>query len=110
MDLNPAAGSALASFECGGASEATGKGAGAGTARELIGSVIGKVTTIDAMAAGDVVTYEKSAGHQVPERFEGGLPDVLTTLVGLAKAPEPTTFTATEEVKYEEALEVNRVV
>jgi hypothetical protein len=110
MDLTPASGAALASFECGGASEATGKGTGTGTARELVGSVIGKVTHIDIMGASNVITYEKSAGHQVPERFEGGLPDVLTTLVGLAKAPEPTTFTGTEEVKYEERLEINRVV
>jgi hypothetical protein len=110
MNLQPASGSALANYECGGASEATGKGTGVGTARELIGSMIGKVATVNAMATGNATTYEETAGHQAPEHFEGGLSDVLTTLVGLDKAPEPTTFAGVEEVSSEEAIEINTVI
>jgi hypothetical protein len=109
LDLRGPGSGALADFECGGASGVTGKGTGAGTARELDGSVIGKLKTINLMSASNVVTYQAIGGHQVPERFEGALPDILTTLVGLEKTPEPTTFSATGEITSEEAIEVNTV-
>jgi hypothetical protein len=104
------AGGVLANFECGGASTGTGKGTGAGTPRELEGSVIGTLKTLNAMSAGNALTYQVSAGHQVPEHFEGALPDTLTTLVGLEKTPEPTTLSASGELADEEAIEVNSVV
>jgi FG-GAP repeat/IPT/TIG domain len=107
VDLNPATGVALASFECGGASAATAHGSGTGVAYELTGSVIGKVAVIDAMTSRNKVTYSASAGRQVPERFEDGLADTLTTLAGLQQTPEATTFSAVEEVDYEEPLEIN---
>jgi hypothetical protein len=109
LDLRGPGSGALAGFECGGASGVTGKGTGAGTARELDGSVIGKLKTINLMSASNLVTYQAIGGHQVPERFEGALPDILTTLVGLEKTPEPTTFSATGEITSEEAIEVNTV-
>jgi IPT/TIG domain-containing protein/FG-GAP repeat protein len=110
VDLKPASGSALASFECGGASAGTLKGTGAGTPRELVGSVIGKVANTNHMTTSNEVLYEASGGHQLPEHFEGGLNDTLTTLAGLEEMPEPTTFSAREEVATAEALEINAVV
>jgi hypothetical protein len=107
VDLAPTSGPNLASFECGGASESTGKGSGAGTPMELQGSVIGEIATINAMTASDVIAYQASAGRQVPERLEGGLTDVLTALVGLAATPEPTAFSAREEIKFEQPLEIS---
>jgi hypothetical protein len=104
------AGGVLANFECGGASEGTGKGTGAGTPRELEGSVIGTLKPLNAMSAGNTLTYQVSAGAQVPEHFEGALPDTLTTLVGLEKTPEPTTLSASGELASEEAIEINTVV
>ena len=50
--------------------------------------------------------YVAKAGHQVPEAFQGGLKDILVTLVGPAKTPEPTTLVSLEEVKSEEAMEI----
>jgi hypothetical protein len=110
VDLKPAAGTVLASFECGGASAATGRGNGTGTSHELTGSVIGKVGVLNAMTGGNNVTYATSHGAQVPEHFEGGLGDTLTTLTGLEQTPEPTTFSAVEEVGYEQPLEINTAV
>jgi hypothetical protein len=106
LDLKAASGSVLASFECGGASEMTGKGSGSGTPREIEGSVIGNVGNLNNMTTANTTSYEDKAGKQVPEKFQGGLKDTLTTLVGLAKTPEPTTFASLEEVKSEEAIEI----
>jgi hypothetical protein len=107
LDLRPASGKVLASFECGGASAATGIGSGNGAPRELVGSVIGKVGVVDRMSTGNTITYSASAGHQVAESFEGGVSDTLTTLAGLADNAEPTTFSALQELSGEEPLEVN---
>jgi IPT/TIG domain/FG-GAP repeat len=107
LDLRPASGHVLASFECGGGSTATGIGGGDGAPREIVGSVIGQVRVVDRMSAGNTVTYRTSGGHQLPESFEGGAADVLTTLTGLAQSPEPTTFSALLEIASEEPLEVN---
>jgi hypothetical protein len=110
LDLKPVAGTVLASFECGGASSASGRGNGTGTSYELTGSVIGHVGGLNAMTATNRVIYSASGGRQVPERFEGGLGDTLTTLTGLEQTPEPTTFSAVEEVDYVEPLEINTTV
>ncbi len=110
VDLNPASGTVLASFECGGASESTGKGTGSGSARELEGSIIGKLAKVDRMTQTNALAYAASAGHQVPEHFEGAAPDVLTLLVGSGKTAEPATLAGTGEISEQEALEVNTVI
>jgi hypothetical protein len=107
LRLRPISGQILASFECGGASAATGLGSGEGIAREVIGSVIGKVATVDKMTTSNTITYRTSAGRQEPDRFEGGAASKLTTLVGLAQSPEPTTFSAVLALSGEEPLEVD---
>jgi hypothetical protein len=106
LDLKAASGAVMASFECGGASEVTGKGSGTGMPREIEGSVIGKLAKLDTMVTTNTTTYEAKAGHQVPESLQGGVKDTLTTLVGLTKTPEATTLATLEEVKSEEAIEV----
>jgi alpha-tubulin suppressor-like RCC1 family protein len=60
----------LLSFDCG-----SGPG---GTAVALEGSVIGRTTPVDKMAAAFDVLYAQSHGRQIPESFEGELRDVLT--------------------------------
>ena len=106
IDLKAASGSTIASFECGGANETLGKGSGTGTLRELEGSVIGNVADTHNMTSSNTTIYQVTGGAQAPERFEDGIPDTLTTLVGLAKSAERTTLAATEAVSNEEPLEV----
>jgi hypothetical protein len=106
IDLKAASGTALASFECGGANGVTGKGSGTGTLREIEGSVIGKVGKLNLMTRANTSAYEAKAAHQVPESFEGGPKDTLVTLVGVEKTAEPTTLAALEEVTNEEEIEV----
>lgn len=107
LDLKPLSGSSLALFECGGANETTEVGMGTGTFRELQGSVIGRVKKLNTMLLENAVKYEAKKGVQIPEQFEGGAKDTLTTLVGLTeKTPEPTTLSALEEVTGEEEIEV----
>lgn len=107
LRLRPVSGQVLASFECGGASAATGIGSGEGTPREVTGSVIGKVGTVDKMSTANTITCRVRSGQQEPERFEGGAAARLTTLTGLAQSPEPTTFSAVQELSSEQALEVD---
>jgi hypothetical protein len=107
LRLRAVSGQVLASFECGGASAATGIGSGEGTPREVTGSVIGTVGAVERMSTGNTITYRTRAGRQEPERFEGGATAGLTSLVGLAESPEATTFSAVQELSGEEALEVN---
>jgi hypothetical protein len=101
VDLKPASGSSLASFECGGANEISGKGTGTGTARVLEGSVIGQIATINTMTSTNTVTYAASGGTQAPEFFEGGVKDTLTM------NGEAATFGASEEVTNSEEVEIN---
>jgi hypothetical protein len=109
-DLKPASGSNLASFECG-ATEVLGKSTGNGIARELQGSVIGRIEPIDRMVSEYAAVYELKKGAQFPERFEGGVKDTLTTIVGEAlpgtgKTSEPSTLFVRDTFKNGEALEV----
>jgi hypothetical protein len=107
LDLKPASGSSLAAFECGGAGELTEHGMGTGTSRELQGSVIGHVQYINAMRSLDPVKYVVSKkGAQVPERFENGEADTLSTLVGHPGTPEATTLSGVVELQNEEPLEI----
>jgi len=62
LDLKAGSGSVLASFECGGASEATGKGSGTGMPRELGGSVIGRGGILNSMTSTNSTTFEANAG------------------------------------------------
>lgn len=107
LDLKPLSGSSLALFECGGAQENTEKGMGTGTFREFQGSVIGRIAKVNKMTLENSVKYQVKRGVQVPEQFEGGSKDTLTTLVGLTeKTPEPTLYSDLEAVINEEPMEV----
>jgi alpha-tubulin suppressor-like RCC1 family protein len=101
VDLKPASGSALASFECGGANEITGEGTGTGAARTLEGSVIGEVKIVNAMTASNEVIYKVEGGGQAPESFQGGVKDTLSM------GAEGATLTATEKVTNPGKLEIN---
>jgi alpha-tubulin suppressor-like RCC1 family protein len=70
-DLEPSTSATpLVSFEC---------GSGAGSAALAVqGSVIGRVTALDQMASAFHLQYQQSGGQQVPQRFEGGLREILT--------------------------------
>jgi hypothetical protein len=106
FDLRPASEPNLAVFECGGANKLAGKSTGLGTSRELQGSVIGKTEPIDAMETERMLAFQSGGGTQLPESFQGGPKDTLTTLVGPSKTPAPTTLSATLKETDEERLEV----
>jgi hypothetical protein len=106
LDLKPAAGSNLATYECGGASEATGKGAGTGTPYELQGSVIVQVTPLNGYTTQWALTAETKGTAQFPEKLEGGVNDTLSVLAGTLKAVEPATLLARDNIKLEERLEL----
>jgi hypothetical protein len=106
LDLKAAIGTALATFECGGASTVGEHGTGTGTLMEVEGSVIGRIKLINKMSTENVVTYKVIGGAQAPEKFEGGVKDTLTLLTGLAKTAEPATMSTFAEVGNEEAMEI----
>jgi hypothetical protein len=106
IDLQPASGSALAAFECGGASESLGTGTGTGTSYELQGSVIGQLAGLNFMASQHALAFAVKAGSQAPEKFETGAADTLTQLSGAMSASEPATLVASETITTEEPLEV----
>jgi hypothetical protein len=106
LDLKAKTGTALALFECGGAAEVGEHGLGTGTLLEVEGSVIGRVKKINVMTEENLLTTTVKAGAQVPEAFEGGVKDTLTTLVGLTKTPAPSTFASVSEVANLEPLEI----
>jgi hypothetical protein len=105
-DLKAASGANLATFECGGANETLGKSLGTGTTRELQGSVIGRAELLNKPTGEVAVAYETKGGAQLPEHFEGGVKDTLTTLVGSGKTPAATTLEGRDPLKGEEALEI----
>jgi hypothetical protein len=109
VDLKPKSGSALATFECGGASEApVERGTGLGTLVEVEGSIIGRVKKINVMTEENFVLFKvsKTTGAQVPESFEGGEKDTLITNVGLSKTSQASTLAGEVEVFNEEAMEL----
>lgn len=71
------------------------------------GSVIGILskgffgTDINKMSLHSVIKYTAVKGHQSPEEFEGGLPDVLTTtkLAGVTQTKEQTGLETVEETE-----------
>jgi hypothetical protein len=110
-DLKPASGSNLAKFECGG-TIVGGKSLGGGASREVQGSVIGKIEPIDKMTSEPLLKQElaKKSTAQFPERFEGGVKDTLSMIVGekppgLGKSMHATTFVGVEKLKGEEPME-----
>jgi len=105
-DLQAKTGKALATFECGGASEVGERGTGTGTPMEIEGSVIGRVTKINRMTEENFVSYVVKSGVQLPEKFEGGVKDTLTVLVGLTKTAEAGTLSTVAEITNEEPLEI----
>jgi hypothetical protein len=106
VDLKPKSGSALASFECGGASEITEHGMGTGTFLELTGSVIGRTKPINKPLA-ETFTYFTATGvKQNPEQFEGGEKDTLTVVNMATGASEPSSFTGISEALNEEPVDV----
>jgi hypothetical protein len=111
-DLKPASGSNLLSFECGGANSMTGKSLGTGAPREVQGSVIGKIEPLNKKSSELGVIQELDpAGNQFPEKFESGVKDTLTTILGekapgTNKTPYPSVIVTAENLKGEEPLEV----
>ena len=102
LDLKPALqGASLFTFECGTGTEMTVKGA-------VEGSVIAPLKPVDAMTEGFTLTYRALAGNQLPERFEGGLKDTLTTTLGTAA--EQSGLTTKLKLASEEKLEVKGLV
>jgi hypothetical protein len=93
-------------FECEGWVELAKRSLGLGVARELTGSVIGEIGSVDSMVGKFAVPLEVVSGKQSPESLEGGSKDTLTTLVGSEKTPEPTVLRARTELKDEHSLEI----
>jgi hypothetical protein len=106
VDIKPKSGSALAVFECGGASELTEHGMGTGTSLELTGSVIGRIKPINKPLEETFTYFTASGGKQIPEQFEGGEADTLTVLNKTTGAAEPSTFTGISEAINEEPVQV----
>lgn len=95
VDLKPASGTDLASFECGGKSVSVG------------GSVIAPITSVDKMVGSFKVKLSQSAGKQNPEEFEVGAKDTLTFNEGLGE--EQAGLKTTETNTNEESLEIKAV-
>src|SRR5262245_35490265 len=106
VDVKPKVGNALATFECGGANELTERGMGTGTLLEVEGSAIGRIKYLNKPTEENLVTFTVKGGKQVPEQFEGGVKDTLTTLEGLTKTAEATTFSGFIEAEGAAPLEV----
>ncbi len=95
VDLKPASGTDLASFECGGKSVSVG------------GSVIAPITSVDKMLGSFKVKPSQSGGKQSPEEFEVGSKDTLTFNEGLGE--EQAGLKTTETNTNEESLEIKAV-
>lgn len=82
----------LVTYECGNVTESA----------QLEGSVIGKIAPINKMTTVQKLVYfvKKSTGAQVPEKFESGLKDTLSTTfqTGLETTTAPTTLFIKEEI------------
>jgi hypothetical protein len=92
VDLTPASGSKLATFECG------------GKAMSLSGSVIVPVTVLDKPEAFFHAIAAATAGKQLPEAFEEGPKDTLT--LASSGGEEQAGLTATMTVTNGETLEI----
>jgi hypothetical protein len=92
IDLSPASGPNLASFECN------------GTAMSLSGSVIVPITVVDKPEAEFHEKATETAGQQIPESFEEGPKDTLTLTT--PSGAEQVGLAGTITLKNEEPLEV----
>ena len=73
LDLSPAApASSVLSFDCGGPPELGGE------AWMVEGSVIGRIRPLDRMTSSYQLTFKARGAEQLPQAFQGGLPDTLT--------------------------------
>jgi len=91
----------MATFECGKLPEVPVVGT-------VEGSVIGTLKPFDKMTEESMLTYKAVLGKQVPEQFEGGAKDTLTTTLisGLTKTTEESALRANVAVANEEPLEI----
>jgi hypothetical protein len=102
LDLKPKSpATALASFECGKPSKTTVTGV-------IEGSVIAPIARINRPQTRFKLTYTAAAGKQIPELFEGGVPDTLTTVfaIGAEKFTAQTGLIASETISNQELLEI----
>ena len=90
---------ALATFEC------TTSGLPGKELVSLEGSVIGSIKAIDGMVSGFTLAFKAKAGKQLPEAFEGGAKDTLTTSI-VGGTSEQTGLNATLTIADEEEFEI----
>jgi hypothetical protein len=93
VDLQPASGSQVAAFECGGQAFSVG------------GSVIAPITSVDTMTTASKVTAKASQGKQAYEAFEVGPKDTLTLAAG-GGGEVQAGLTTTDKRIGEEKLEI----
>ncbi len=102
-DYKAKTGSDLFIFECG-------TTVGLGTKFAIEGSFIGAVKPVDKSVEEMKGYYKGAAGKQLPEMFEGGAKDTLTSTIisGLETSTEQTAFIAPrpEEIEFEEEYEI----
>jgi hypothetical protein len=94
VDLKPASGTNVATFECGGKAVSVG------------GSVIVPVTALDHMVTAFKLKAAQTGGKQSPEEFEVGPKDTLTFNEG---GEEQAGLTATQTNTNEELLEIKAI-
>jgi hypothetical protein len=72
------------------------------------GSVIAPIRKIDRMSEAFTLSYKSTMGKQIPQQFEGGAKDTLTSqlLVGVEKSTQPTVLKTGVEDPNEELLEI----
>lgn len=92
IDLTPASGTSLATFECGGKPVTVG------------GSVIVPISSLDKMATSFKLKAKATAGKQLPEAFEAEPNDTLTF------NGEQAGLTSTSTLTNEEALEIKALM
>ena len=97
LDLKPASGSQLASFECGGAPASAG------------GSVIAPIGAIDKMTTSFKAKASETAGKQSVEAFETGAKDTPTFTAPGASGEEPAGLKVTATQGNEEKLEIKAI-
>jgi hypothetical protein len=93
VELKPASGASLMTFECGGESISVG------------GSAIAPITTVDKMASSFKLKPAASAGKQSPEEFEVGPKHTLT----FGSSQEQAGLTTTDTTTNEEPIEVQGI-
>jgi hypothetical protein len=75
------------------------------TSVSVSGSVIAPLSAIDKSTTKQKMLYSASENRQIPERFEGGAPDTLTSKAGTA-ASQPATLAGKVKLASTEPLEI----